>query len=766
MVIIDRILPWIFIGLATGISLAEWGNYRWSIILAGVIAVIALTRRKPIIFLLAAVTVFGGLYWELAHPRHPGLQEGYLTEAGVLVLERPYTENGELRFTGLLQKEGVKVRVFLPHILPLEKGDLLEVNGSLREIRGPSNPGDFDFTEYRSHRGVFYNLLVREQPSPRVVANRSGPGDQLLSRLVDRGQQAIRASMTEEQAVLMEGMLFGFQDEISREQYALFQKSGIVHIFSVSGFHVGFIVLMGVWVANRLRQKKSTRLMFVFALIMMYGFMTGWPAPMVRASVMAALGLTAHYFGREEDLPSSLAAAGILLLLINPANLFEISFQLSFLATWGIIFLYPRWRDRTGWQYPWERGVLLSLAAQVATLPLTAYYFNLVSLISVVTNLLLVNVAGGAIILGFLGVVAAQLSPVVASFFMVPAGFLTALVQWGSLLLGGIPGGFLWVAQPAIWTVPLAYLGMVLLWGRISIPAAAIKLPGVKPPRIYTLTDELRYGAGACLILLFAASLLIPGQFRSPGALRVVFLDVGQGDCIFARTPQGVTILVDGGGSDLFDVGRGVVLPYLRRQGIRSLDMAVATHPHADHLQGLKSVLEECPARVVVAGEGCLEELGEIKGQVVLLQGLRELSLGRGTKVWMWAPDPGVFAEPGNETSVILKLTQGEISFLLTGDAGVEELEVLMAEPGLDLSATVLKLPHHGSRHSWSDDFIKQVTPEFGVISVGLRNPFGHPAPEVLAGAREKGVRIFRTDLDGAVTFVTRGKDVEIHTGP
>ena len=766
MVIIDRILPWIFIGLAIGISLAEWGNFWWNLILAVAMVFIALQWRKPTILLLAVVMIFGSFYWSLAHPRSPGLQERYLIEARILVLERPYTENGELRFTGLLQKEGIRVRVFLPLILPLEKGDLLEVNGSLREIRGPSNPGDFNYKEYWSHRGVFYNLLVREQPPPRVVAHRLGLGDHLLSKFIGRGQQVIRAGMTDEQAVLMEGMLFGFQDEISREKYARFQKSGIVHIFSVSGFHVGFIVLMGVWAANRLGQKKSTRLLTVLFLIMLYGFMTGWPAPMVRASVMASLGLTAHYFGREEDLPSALAAAGILLLLIDPANLFEISFQLSFLATWGIIYLYPRWRDKTGWQLPWERAVLLSLAAQVATLPLTAYYFNLVSLVSVVSNLLLINVAGGAIILGFLGVVAAQLSPVLASIFMVPAGFLTALVQWGSNLLGGIPGGFLWVAQPAIWTVPFAYLGMVLLWGRISIPAAAIKLRDGETGQAHISMDGLRAGVGVCLILLFAASLLIPGQFRSPGVLRVVFLDVGQGDAVFAKTPQGVTILVDGGGSDLFDVGQGVVLPYLRRQGIRSIDLAVATHPHTDHLQGIKSVLRECPARVVVAGEGCLEELGESSGEVVSLQGLRELSLGGGTKVWMWAPEPGSFAEPGNETSVILKITEGEVSFLLTGDAGVKELEVLMAEPGLDLSATVLKLPHHGSRHSWSDDFMERVDPVYAVISVGSRNPFGHPSPEVLAGAREKGVRIFRTDLDGAVTFVTRGRDIKILTGP
>ena len=135
MVIIDRILPWIFIGLAIGISLAEWGNFWWNLILAVAMVFIALQWRKPTILLLAVVMIFGSFYWSLAHPRSPGLQERYLIEARILVLERPYTENGELRFTGLLQKEGIRVRVFLPLILPLEKGDLLEVNGSLREIR-------------------------------------------------------------------------------------------------------------------------------------------------------------------------------------------------------------------------------------------------------------------------------------------------------------------------------------------------------------------------------------------------------------------------------------------------------------------------------------------------------------------------------------------------------------------------------------------------------------------------------------------------------
>lgn len=771
MVIINRIMIWIFIGLATGISLAEWGDIWWLFILALTIVCLSLLRRRPIILALAAVAVFGFVYWDSAHPQHPGLQETYLTGSRIQVLDRPQIREGELRFTGWIQEEGVKARVFLPSTLSLEKGDLLEVSGSLREIRGPSNPGDFDSKEYWAHRGVFYNLLVRELPPPRVIANQSGFGDHLLAGVVRRGHQAVDASMTAEQVVLLEGMLFGFKGEISEEQYSLFQKAGLVHVFSVSGFHVGFIVLIGVWVAKRLGKRKSTRFLIVFALIVIYGFMTAWPSPMVRASMMACLGLAAHYFGREKDLPTSLATAGIVLLLINPANLFEISFQLSFLATWGIIYLYPRWRDIIRVHAPWEKAALLSLAPQVATLPLAAYYFNLVSLISVVSNLLLVNVAGGAVILGFIGVVVAQFSQVLASFFMIPAGFLTAIVQGGSNLLGELPGSFLWVAQPAVWSIVAVYFGMILLWGKLPIGSGiqegeTMGLREEEAELVFNRINRIRIGIGLCLILIFAASLLTPGQFKDPGVLRVVFLDVGQGDAVFIKTPRGFTILVDGGGSLLYDVGEEVVLPYLRRQGIKRIDLAIATHPHTDHLQGLKTVLKECPARVVVAGEGTFAELCNLGSGLVSLNGQKEILLDRGARIWMWVPEPDHFAEPGNDTSVISKITLGDTSFLLTGDAETAELEMLMAEPGLDLSATVLKLPHHGSRHSWSDAFVRRVNPRYGVICVGLRNHFGHPDREVLGRAQEQSIRLFRTDLDGAITFMTRGRDVKILTGP
>ncbi|NLB18992.1 MAG: ComEC/Rec2 family competence protein, partial [Syntrophomonadaceae bacterium] len=683
------------LGLATGIGLYEWGNLWWLLGISVLLAVIGIWKEQLLALLVVIFLMGGFAYWNVVHPVHPDRGEGYLPTAEMIVLERPQTRDGQIRFLGWIPDEELKVRVFLQGDLQVNKGDVLEVRGTLQELKEASNPGEFDYREFWAHRGVFFSLIIKEASSVEYKGNQLNIGQSWLEKLIENGSRAIRASMTGEQAVLLEGMLFGFQGEISDEQFSDFQKSGLVHIFSVSGFHVGFVLLIGMWAAHRLSNRESYRFMMVVALLVLYGFMTGWPSPMIRASLMAVLGLLAHYLGRDEDLLTSLVLAGLVILLINPANLFEISFQLSFAATVGIILFYPRLKEIFGNRGRWQDLALLSLAPQAAALPIACYYFNLVSLIAVVANIFLAYVAGGAVILGFLGVVVAQFSQWSAAFFMIPAGFLTASVQWGARLLGGVPGGFLWVAKPEIWMIILAYLGMILWWIQ---PWKGFRKLLEEKELDQEWTDygframRIERTIGVCLVGLFIIFLVIPGHMRNPGALKVVFLDVGQGDSIFIKTPRGYTILVDGGGSEYVDVGQKVVLPYLRRQGIRRLDMIIATHPHTDHLGGLISVLQECPAGVVVAGRGCFDDNEELESQLLVLEGTRFLSPDSMTRMWLWAPheveSPGV----GNDTSVICKLWVGEVAFLLTGDAEILQLELLMDKQHLNLDSAVLKM--------------------------------------------------------------------------
>lgn len=724
-------------GLAAGIAGAEWGDHLY-IAIAGLlgIALHLLTRR--IWFIVFSIFfACGFLYWDVSHPRPPSKwEEGRYVETSARVLDWPSTRDGRTRFTAAADN-GAKLAVTCYFPARVSKGDRVQVNGILRTVKGPRNPGEFDYRSYYAHRGIFFTMGIKERQSLRL-SGRAGNGlTGMLNSVITNGRNAIQANMDGRCAALVEGMLFGIQGDISEEDFTNFQKSGLVHLFSVSGFHIGFVILFGTVLARVLCGSRKQELALVSLFILLYGFLSGWPQPLVRAAIMAWLALAAYYLGRSRDLLNALYLAGIIILVKSPGSLFDISFQFSFMATWGIVCFYPLWENRFKPEKPWAKFILLSLAPQIAVLPLAAYYFNLISLISTVANLLLVDLAGGAVILGFIGVLLAQLSPFGAGFFLLPAGLITRLVISGSAFLAGLPGSFLWTAKPGILAVAAGYLGIIL-----------VSVENNSHPHVTR--------AGIIGLLIFVASLLVPGQYRDWGTFKAVFLDVGQGDCAFIKTASGFTILIDGGGSETYPVGKKVVLPYLRRNGFHRIDLAIATHAHTDHLQGLNEVLEECPARAIVCAPGC--RFKNLAGQprITVLRGRNSIKLDEKTTLDMWEPESKNAED--NETSIIARITVQDISFLLTGDAGREELELYLRSPGGSKPVTVLKIPHHGSRSSWSPLFASATRPSCAVISVGVRNIFNHPHPEVLAAWQARRVQLFRTDRDGAVIFTTNGQ--------
>lgn len=733
---IGPVLVYCFIGLCLGIGLAEWGDARWlAVVLAACLFVLVL-RRDRWLLLVVAAAIGGFLLWQHAHPQAPGLVPDRYISCRARVLDNPSTKEDSTRFTVRVEEQEVSYRVVCQFKAGVERGDLVFLRGVRREIRPPSNPGEFNYREYFAHRGVFFNLIVNEPSGFRILSRQGGALFEIGQAVVSRGVRAIRPSMGERAAVLLEGMLFGLQGDIGPEDYALFQRTGLVHIFSVSGFHVGFVVGLGALLAGALRLRRGYRLLLVGGFIAAYGCMANWPVPLLRAAIMAWAGLAAVYVGRRQDLTASLCLAGIILLLANPACFFEISFQLSFLATWGLVYLYPRWAERLGARQVWMKGVLLTLAPQVAVLPLAAAYYNLVSLVSVAANLVLVNVAGLAVVLGFIGTAAAQLGQAAGILFMIPAGLATEAVAWGAEVFSRVPGGYLWVSSTGPLVVALAYAGLLLAWSGREM---------AKTRR-----------AGLVMLAVFACCLVLPGQYRNPGVLKVVFLDVGQGDCIFIKTPGGRTVLVDGGGAETYDVGGKVVLPFLRRQGITRIDLVIATHPHVDHVAGLIPVLKEMSVGMTVGGRGCGQALAG--NRVLEIEGQSRLNLDRRTTLYLWSPSSG----EGNDASLVSRVECGSDSFLLPGDAEMEELQLLLREQPFSLSSTVVKAPHHGSGGSWNQDFAAAAAPRCVVVQVGRRNPFGHPSPAVLAGWKDSGCRVFRTDQDGAVSFVSTSSGLQI----
>ena len=645
-----------------------------------------------------------------------------------------------------------QLRVVCLFPVDFHRGDRVGLEGQLKPPRPPGNPGQFDFPRYLFAQGVYYNLTVEDSAAVQLV--RAGRGPLIwMDSLRSRAEHLTRRVLPEAEAAILLGMIWGGRAGMDDQQYEDFQNTGIVHIFSVGGLHVGFLLLFVNMLALLAGAGNRGRFVAGIAALLAYGTMVAWPPPVIRAVLMGVLGLVAYLSGRENGLLNALSIAGIVMLLVNPASLFNLSFQLTMLATGGLAYLFPRLRSLLPGN-SWVKDIaLIPVCAEIAILPLIAYHFNIFTPCSMLTNIATTYLAGAAVILGFTASILAPFSSALAALFLQPAGMfidlILAVVDW----IKDLPGAYLYVASPTVVQICLYYAVIVL--ALLSLQRAS-------------LGKMFKPALGILLVwLLF---LILPAGFHDKEGLEMVFIDVGQGDAILIKTPGGKYMLVDGGGSPFFDVGGKVVLPYLHHRGIRSLDLVVSTHPDIDHAQGLVKVVDAMPVRqlgipaALAAHEDyrSLRDLAEKNSiPVLFLQAGKSLRVEEGMQIDILNPPRQASSDDTNEESVVLRISYGSFTALLTGDVPATRLSLLGAR--LD-PATVLKVAHHGSKGTLARDFYQKADPAWAVISVGADNPFGHPHPLVMTALRESGARILRTDLQGAITIMSNGYEYQIQT--
>lgn len=666
----------------------------------------------------------------------------------------PDSSEGRTRFilnTGQEPKYHRHYQVVCRFSAPVHKGDRIWLSGDLQPPHRPGNPGEFDYRRYLYHKDIYYILSVPELEEIEKIETADG-WQGAVNRYRDRVTQVTGQYLTKEEAIILRGMLLGETDDMDPQLYDEFQETGIIHLFSVSGLHIGFLLLLSAWVSSLLGARRSYRLLIGVVVLIVYGTLISWPVPVIRASLMGGLGLLAYYSGRPHQMLNSLGMAGIVILLIDPHALFTISFQLSFLAAWGLIYLFPAVRQRLKFKGFWADAILVPVCAQLAVVPVLAYYFNMISPVSVLANLLVTYLSGGVVILGFISLFLVACAPL-AVISLAPAGLLIELIILATHICASIPSGVLWVATPCIAAMLLYYTGL-LIW---------LDWPPASSCYRYTM------GAGLLLIMLFFLWVAWPPAWRDRGIMEVVFVDVGQGDSILIKSPQGRFILVDGGGSDFYQVGEMKLIPYLRHRGIRSIDMMINTHPDTDHLKGLEEVLAEIPVDIF-AYPSALESypryqtiFQQNRSTQMALTGLRAgQTLRIEDDCFVDVLYPAADTDDGdltNHHSLILRCRYGTSSFLLLGDVDAEGIYDLM-EKHHNLSSDVVKVPHHGSRSSLAADFYQQNTFTWSVISVG-DNQFGHPHQEVIDMLEGQKIRIYRTDQQGMIRFSSDGNQIQ-----
>lgn len=643
------------------------------------------------------------------------------------------------------------IQVYCGFDMDLQKGELIKIKGELTVPNRPGNPGEFDYQRYLMKKGVYYIMSVDKPENLKIIAPSQGAVKFFNAY---RNQTALTAYsiLPDEEAGIFLGMLLGITEDIEEEQYQLYQKTGIVHIFSVSGLHVGFLILFLSYLGNILRVSKKSLFYGTLIIMLVYGSLIGWPVPVQRTVIMASLALLARYQGREGGLGNSLGLAGLLVLFLDPYALFGISFQLSFMATWGLVFLYPTMKKYLALKHPVWDIVFIPLCAQLTVIPLIAYYFNLFTPSGLISNILISYLSGFIVILGFLSLLFVYL-PDLAALFLLPAGLAIELLKEINAFIASIPGSFIWVKTPDVWLCLFYYSGIALMtWVLASAWA-----------RKYLL-------GSAVTIAIAMIVICIPASFYKQGLLQVVFLDVGQGDSILIKTPPGKFILIDGGGSSFTAIGEKKVVPYLRYRGIRQLYLLISSHPDQDHYQGLLETAQEISFKYLLLPESLAEvdEYDRIKqlankyeAVVITPDNGHKFSIDGVTFQVFYAPNQKSIGSY-NEQSLVLTCTMDRFSAIFPGDLEDRGLQEI-TDDGWVKKTLLLKVPHHGSRSSLNKDFYQQLKPGWAVISVGKSNRNGHPHQEVLDYLNAKDIKTMRTDQKGLICFETDGQQLKLY---
>lgn len=681
-----------------------------------------------------------------------------LTFQGI-VTSQPITDGNHITFRLVTTSdETVQMTVIagskreLAELSELRRGQHLRGKGRWQLPMESGNVGLFDYRAWLNQQHVFWVVRV-ESAQLRISKKRDASfmslGDQMRNNLVER----FEGLYTGRFAGFLSGMLLGARDKVAVADAATFSAIGLGHLLAISGLHVTVIVASWLWLMRKFKMMRVFRYGLTYVLLGLFVIVTGASVPVLRAAVMGSIGLWFAFQRRWRDALSMLALTGVLLLIWEPYWLLNVSYQLSFAVTFGLIAAVPSVVERmpAGWPMWWRSALAVCGVAQVVSFPLTIINFNELSLLSLPANLVFV--------------------PFV-TFVITPLGYLSLLVPLA------------WLVEPM-----LRWLFVAVEWLN---GFQSLRLVWATPSWLWVCAYAVVVGLMAYphgrrwlnwTALVVFIGLLVYAYLPQPDERRAYMqaIDVGQGDAIVVRMPRGEYWLMDGGGvvdlssptdawkkrANLFDPGAAIVLPILMKKGVHQIDTIVMSHANEDHVLGLLAVIKRLPVRRILFN-------GTVNGSKKI-QALYAEALERGVEMhevtagdtFNYGPDATVrvlnpaeqasvfYDTDQNTRSIVLHLRIYQTTLLLTGDLDEQMeprvLQLAKKEGLLDAPLTILKVGHHGSRYSSTTPFLAMWHPQIAVISVGAMNRYGHPHADTLRRLQQVNATVYRTDRNGGI---------------
>lgn len=698
--------------------------------------ILLITKNKKIIVILICLIISIG-YVSILENKYSKISDMPIKEMVTIISDIQEKEYKKVCTAKIVRNnKKILINIKMSQDIPsIKYGDSLYIEGEFKKPEEARNYKGYNYKQYLKTKKIIGTV---ELEKAKILKSSNGSFIHNIQKYI---KDTINGTLTDEEGNLLLAILLGDKDKLSEDIQESFKTSNLSHMLAVSGAHVSYIILGLTYVLqNSIIGKKNEKIVCIIFLLFFMAI-TNFTPSVTRACIMAVLTLFSGIIYRKSDVYTNISVAALITLIFNPYNLLDLGFQLSYGGTIGIIIFIKRIQEKKSnskvINYI-KQMALVSIYANIIIIPIMMYHFNTVSFTFIISNIMASPILGIIVITGFLFIIASitvkPLTRLIAIFIKPILSILIKISQ----ICSKLPFSNILVVTPYMFNV-ISYYAIIL----------------------YCIKSKKNNKCKIIICLLIVLILINFIIYIFPQKLRIFFIDVGQGDSTLIITPDKKTVLIDGGGSDSFDVGEKVLLPYLLDRRILKVDYVLISHFDTDHCGGILTIMEKVKVKnIIISEQAEHSENYERFKKLMINKKIRLIEVKKGDKIKIGRysefkilfPTSRLLSEnPLNNNSIVAQFNYNNFKMLFTGDIEkLAEQQILKTEKA-EIRADILKVAHHGSKTSSIPEFIKAVRPKIALIGVGKNNTFGHPNQQTIKNLENIKCRIYRTDLQGEI---------------
>ena len=700
------------------------------------VIILLITKNKKIIVILICLIISIG-YVSILENKYSKISDMPIKEMVTIISDIQEKEYKKVCTAKIVRNnKKILINIKMAQDIPsIKYGDSLYIEGEFKQPEEARNYKGYNYKQYLKTKKIIGTV---ELEKVKILKSSNGSFIHNIQKYI---RDTINGTLTDEEGNLLLAILLGDKDKLSEDIQESFKTSNLSHMLAVSGAHVSYIILGLTYVLqNSIIGKKNGKIVCIIFLLAFMAI-TNFTPSVTRACIMAILTLFSSIIYRKSDVYTNISVAALITLIFNPYSLLDLGFQLSYGGTIGIIIFIKRIQEKKSnskvINYI-KQMALVSIYANIIIIPIMMYHFNTVSFTFIISNIMASPILGIIVITGFLFIIASitvkPLTRLIAIFIKPILSILIKISQ----ICSKLPFSNILVVTPYMFNV-ISYYAIIL----------------------YCIKSKKNNKCKIIICLLIVLILINFIIYIFPQKLRIFFIDVGQGDSTLIITPDKKTVLIDGGGSDSFDVGEKVLLPYLLDRRILKIDYVLISHFDTDHCGGILTIMEKVKVKnIIISEQAEHSENYERFKKLMIHKKIRLIEVKKGDKIKIGRysefkilfPTSRLLSEnPLNNNSIVAQFNYNNFKMLFTGDIEkLAEQQILKAEKA-EIRADILKVAHHGSKTSSIPEFIKAVKPKIALIGVGKNNTFGHPNKQTIKNLENIKCRIYRTDIQGEI---------------